>query len=293
MNQDQSNLTFDESVAQVMRTLPLPIRNYLVQGRYSVVAGNLINKYGLHVDQGGVLEREIMLLLMGIESPEEFTQALVEGAKLPQQTVSLLMQEVNTQIFIPLREQIRSGGVGQQPMKPVLPAAPRPTIPAPPRLATPAPVRPVSMPVPKYYAPPPQSPAYSHPDNKSGPSSLVSKIAPLPPKMVMPRPPEASGSEETLSLDTKNQASVNLIANNRPEIHHELPPPPPRVDVPVPPVPVVQGSAETPLQQALRTVLPPANLPGAMPPSDIIPPAPKIPPPASSSGVDPYREPVE
>ncbi len=92
-----------------MKTLPPPIRDYLAQGRYSAVAKNLMFKYQLQVDQGGVLEREIMLLLMGIENPDEFTQALAEEAGLEQKTVDGIVQDVNDQIFIPLREEMKSG----------------------------------------------------------------------------------------------------------------------------------------------------------------------------------------
>ena len=224
-------------------------------------------EFQLHVDSAGVLGKGVGHMLLGLVSPPELVQKLV-AAGIPNASAQQIIAEINQKIFVPLREQVRSGGVGQPP-KPAAPQAPRL----------------VSIPVPKYYAPPPQSPAYSHPDNKFAPSPLVSKIAPLPPKVVMPRATEATGAGETLSLDTRNQASVNLITNNRPEIHHELPP--------TSPTPAVQRSAETPLQQALRTVLPSENLPGAMPPSDIIPPAPKILPPTNSSGVDPYREQID
>lgn len=134
--QAQPELTFEESIKQVMQTLPPVIRNYLGQGKYSVVAENLMAKYGLHIDQGGILEREIMLLLMGIENPDEFTQSLVEEAKLDQKTIDSIVQDVNDQIFIPLREEERkSGGMkAEQPAKPVIQqpqagsAAPRPAV---------------------------------------------------------------------------------------------------------------------------------------------------------------------
>ena len=90
-----------------MQTLPPIIREYLAQGRYSTVVKNLMFKYQLRVDQGGVLEREIMLLLMGIENPDEFTQALVEEARLDQKTVNGIVQDVNDQIFIPLQKEMR------------------------------------------------------------------------------------------------------------------------------------------------------------------------------------------
>lgn len=108
MNQDQSVLTLEESIKEVMRTLPPVIRTYLSQGAYTVVAKSLITKYALRIDQGGILEREIMLLLMGIENPDEFTQALAEEAKLDKKTIEGIAQDINTQIFMPLQEGMKS-----------------------------------------------------------------------------------------------------------------------------------------------------------------------------------------
>lgn len=105
-----------------MKTLPPPIRHYLGQGKYSAVANQLMIKYGLHIDQGGILEREIMLLLMGIDNPDEFTKTLAEEAKLDQQTVNRIVQDVNAQIFVPLREEMRKG-----PQPQAAPASPRPS----------------------------------------------------------------------------------------------------------------------------------------------------------------------
>jgi hypothetical protein len=113
MNQDQPELTLEESIKQVMQTLPPIIRDYLTQGRYTLVARNLMAKYGLRIDQGGVLEREIMLLLMGIENPDEFSKALAEEAKLDQKTVNGIVEDINEQIFIPLREEMRKGPLAE------------------------------------------------------------------------------------------------------------------------------------------------------------------------------------
>jgi hypothetical protein len=109
--------TLEESIKQVMQTLPPVIRNYLAQGKYSVVAQNLMATYSLHIDQGGILEREIMLLLMGIENPAEFISALVEEAKIDPQTVNKIVQDVNEQVFIPLKEaEMKSDEVKAEPL---------------------------------------------------------------------------------------------------------------------------------------------------------------------------------
>ncbi len=109
MNQDHSELTLEKSVREVMRTLPPAIRTYLSQGTYTSVAKSLITKYALRIDQGGILEREIMLLLMGIENPDEFTQSLAEEAKLDKKTIEGISQDINTQIFMPLQEGMKGG----------------------------------------------------------------------------------------------------------------------------------------------------------------------------------------
>ncbi|MBI5405571.1 hypothetical protein HY972_00830 [Candidatus Kaiserbacteria bacterium] len=134
---DPQNQNLEDDVKQVMQTLPPVIRTYLTQGRYTAVARNMMTKYGLRIDQGGVLEREIMLLLMGVENPDEFVQALAEEAHLDRETVDGIVQDVNAQIFVPLREEERRGAAP--------PSAPRA----------------MSAPAPRYIPQPPQPPVSS------------------------------------------------------------------------------------------------------------------------------------
>ena len=109
MDQTQQESTFEESIKQVMQTLPPSIRHYLGQGKYSVVASNLMIKYSLHIDQGGILENSLVLLLRGVDNQDEFAAALKDEAKIPENIVSNIMTDVNAQIFVPLREEMRKG----------------------------------------------------------------------------------------------------------------------------------------------------------------------------------------
>src|SRR3989338_9831762 len=122
------NATFDPTlendIKELMKEVPAPIRAFFASGKVEVVAKNLMQKYQLHIDQGAVVEREIILLLLGLKDPTEFTQALAEEAKLDQQTISNITKDVNEQIFVPLREEMRRGGGGPQaPAKPAAPAS--------------------------------------------------------------------------------------------------------------------------------------------------------------------------
>ncbi len=129
----QNEPTLDESLAQVMQTLPPVIRKYLAEERYTPIARELMAKYQLRLDQGGILEREIMLLLMGIETPDEFMKALGNEAHLSADTVKRVTNDVNEMIFIPLRAKEERQGMMPAP-EPVAPSpivsapTPRPTI---------------------------------------------------------------------------------------------------------------------------------------------------------------------
>jgi hypothetical protein len=310
MDQNQPELTFEESVKQVMQTLPPVIRDYLAQGKYTPVAQNMMTKYGLRIDQGGVLEREIMLLLMGIETPDEFTKALVEEARLGQEAVGGIVQDINAQIFVPLREEE---------MKQSKTAA----------VSTPPPTpKPASVPLstgPQTYAPPLQSPRYQNQPAQQDLSAFIRPVQRPPVNAVRPASPNAPFRPATPAPASQSMqpTSKPLDASKLLEDHEE-----PHIEFHK----AQQGGAQTPLGQVLRSVMPPANLPGAVAPHIIpaggrptpisapraetpatpiapkpVPSAPPVPaavpapapaapqPPTlpRTGGADPYREPIE
>lgn len=296
MDQKQPELTFNESVKQIMQTLPPVVRAYIVQGKYTPVARNLMAKYSLRIDQAGVLEREIMLLLMGIDNPDEFVQALVEEAKLDQKTVSSIVQEVNAQIFIPLREQEKKAS--QQ------------------TTAVPAEVKPPqgakeSAPIPRLVVPTAPTPPRPEVQPSPRPSVAPSGVGLIIPKVEPPAAPE------------KFFHLQNKIPPTTPEATHassETPQGTAKGAVLRPPAPslrevlaavTAEKHSQSPMPPISSSVspAPPANLPGAMPPQPILevrpspvipkvePPKPATPPappaPAKPYSVDPYREPIE
>lgn len=138
-------LTLEQSAAEVMRTLPPVIRNYVTQGKYTPVAQNLMRQYKLRIDQGGVLEREILMLLLGLEDPAEFVKSLIEEGGLDKAVVDTLTRDINNQIFIPLRaEEMKAASAakaqeGQEPHFKLQNKIPLPSRPLPPRPVAPAP----------------------------------------------------------------------------------------------------------------------------------------------------------
>ncbi len=100
----------EDDIKQLLTEVPQPIRAFFASGKVEAVAKNLMQKYRLHIDQSAIMEREIILLLLGLKNPAEFTQALAEEAKIEPQMVKNIVQDVNTQIFIPLQAEEMKGG---------------------------------------------------------------------------------------------------------------------------------------------------------------------------------------
>jgi hypothetical protein len=282
MGQNLPEPSIEESIQQVMHTLPPPIRRYLGQGKYSVVANGLMKKYGLHADQGGILEREIMLLLMGIENPDEFTQALVGEAQLDQQTVNSIVQDVNAQIFLPLREEMRNGTQNTQPPVPPSVPPPVPQLQEPPRMTMPVPPPRVNAPIPNYASSRTVIPA--NPQMPVRESQVVASML-----KYTPPPPRPASSVNAFSRGPFGPASRSVNTPSAPQMledheepHIEFRAPAPRVAPPPPPnlpgaMPNMDPMAEPPMQSINRITQPPAA-----PPS-----------PMRSYSSDPYHEPID
>ena len=300
MDQKQPEPSFQESVSSIMKEMPPIIRNYLVQGKYSIVARQLVSKYGLHIDQGVILEREIMLLIMGLEDLQEFTQTLSEEVKLDRKTIEGILQDINTQIFAPLRQE-------EGRMNKVSPTIP----PAPPQRVIPP--RPVNAGVPSY-APPLQSPRYAPPINKIPPTESApvfqpkkepapwgsfNKPAQQPQKNIsnMPLRAAITSAQQPISSGRmlEDHEEPHIEFSEKPSV----PVPPQRA--PISPAAVMPQRSVTPPAMTLqpqRNAAPP-NLPGVIQPGVIPPggrpsfsPTPKIAPPPSEQPVTPPRPPV-
>lgn len=113
--------TLESDIKELLKEVPPPIRAFFASGKVETVAKNLMQKNKLHIDQGAVVEREIILLLLGLKDPAEFVKILSEEAKLDAQTVNSIVQDINAQIFIPLREEEMKSGGTKTPPAPGLP----------------------------------------------------------------------------------------------------------------------------------------------------------------------------
>jgi hypothetical protein len=279
----------DTDISTVVRNLPKPIRDFLEAGRCALFAEAFMARYDLHVDQVGLLERELTSLLMGLESPEEFVAALSTEGRLSPEAVEGIIGDVNNEIIKPLQEALRALPkeepepiVKPEPVVPVLaqkpPVAPMPTKPQMPQVGAPKPM--VPNPMPMKAAPPPNLPGTPLAD-------ALKRAGAIPPA---PTPKPAS------LLEDHEEPHIN-VGGVAP-----LPPKPPITPPPIPTRPAM-GPAGKPLWNAPRPMTPPITPPAPMPPVPPAPapqapqmpqaPKPPITPPPVKYASDPYREAID
>jgi hypothetical protein len=191
---NENELTLEEDLRQRLGALPMPVRDYLTKGGIEETARTMTTRYRLHVDDGAVLARELLLVLMGIEQPAELAQTLQSELGLTPDQIKAILTDINTEVFQPLQDKMRAAPkapVAAAPTPQPAPAAPR-SAPAP---AAPQPVRTVNEAVhtARQVAPPPNLPGAGAEPNigiASDPNVTV-YAAPKPAAVTPPAPPAA------------------------------------------------------------------------------------------------------
>ncbi|HEY0948395.1 MAG TPA: hypothetical protein VGE53_02845 [Candidatus Paceibacterota bacterium] len=108
------------AVASAMRDLPKPVRDFLKSDERDVVVRDLSAKYNLHVDQAGEFERAFILMLLGVERPEEFMASL-SATGLTADVINGLATDLNERVFTPLRDAERLAATTPVPVPPKKP----------------------------------------------------------------------------------------------------------------------------------------------------------------------------
>jgi len=271
-------MNVDDALQTLMQDLPLPVREFLSSPRRDAVVSKLSQKYGLHADVAGKFERAFLYMLLGVFTPPEFIAELT-NAGLPEVTVNGLVEDVNQEVFIPLRNAERTAATAEPTARPtpVVPApsfTPQPAVFVPP----PAPVAPVpTVPVVPAPTPAPTTPTYT-------PTPPQSPVIPAPTPYIAPSPviePQMRTMASDMAFAKEHRPSLPEFmggAHTTPTPTHEVSAPAP-LPIPQAPLPATP-TPSSPSAQPFRA--PPPNLPGA----------PEI-RPVREYSVDPYREAVE
>ncbi|OGG47752.1 hypothetical protein A2761_02590 [Candidatus Kaiserbacteria bacterium RIFCSPHIGHO2_01_FULL_51_33] len=100
---DETQQLIKERLAQVPKEIKDAINAVDLRPRLQ----NIAKKYQLHVDQAGALENETLFVMLGLESPNDFTKTLTRELDIPPAQAQLITGSVNEEIFLPIREALR------------------------------------------------------------------------------------------------------------------------------------------------------------------------------------------
>ena len=300
--------SFEENVQEVLQGLPQPLQDFLMGPERDAVTARITQRHNLHADQAGRFQKAFLFMLMGIFSPEQFAKDLADIGVSPE-TVRALANDVNEEVFKPLREK------EQKP-------APTPDAPAP-ALYIPPPVNPAEATL-LQSSPESQSQAPQNPYSGEASPRQSTPVAPvISPPTYIPPATVATPTAPILSAYVAPQP----VAPVQPTIQTQLQPPEIRI-APQPPVrtpslphpsneyegatvrtmatdmlavrehkepePIPYRSANIPPQHPTQVT--PASPPLAQPRSKFAVSAPtplpgqELQPPIKEYGVDPYRE---
>lgn len=296
MEQEQLYGIDKESVETIVKQLPAPVRSFFASGKTREVTKRILQNYNLHIDQAGAVERAIVLLLLGISSPDEFIETLSKEAHLDDATVSSIVDSVNKEIFVPLQQEVRdeskgqvetsAGKEGTETQPPSQPAEHQSEM-LPPKAALPQ-VKPSPATVSAAVSPRPQTPPLA-------PQQPPAQVTTTPPSPKLPQPPTPESSINKLAgwrSDAPAQSAPTPPTT--PSTQPASPAQPPETPNP----PVTPTNNQIPEHESpARTAPPPPNLPGTPSQSQATPAGPQEAPPAppivKSYAVDPYREPID
>lgn len=94
-------------IAEQLKRLPPELKQALASIDMTSHLQALRNKYSLLIDKLGILETEIWLVMLGLESPDEFTNNLMRHVGLSANDATLISKDINERIFLSIRTALR------------------------------------------------------------------------------------------------------------------------------------------------------------------------------------------
>lgn len=274
---------------QVFANLPEGIRALLLADDLNDKIERIGQKNGLDENQSSDLVRIVVRLLSGIIQPTQFVALIMETLEVPRETAALLAEDINRDIFNPVKDELKEVHKLPPSMKPGTDATPRPvtlekmsvgTAPLPPAQTAQAKAASAQPAIPPREdallrpAPPPQSFGGQAPRTATFPAPAPKSETPTVEKTILEQKLAGIFQANTGIMMQPQASSPNGFGQ-------QDAPRPAASAVPLPPAP-------RPPSPPAQTF--PAQIPGKQAQSPEIS-QPKT-PPSPSSGADPYREPL-
>src|SRR3989338_11391316 len=97
-----------EQLAERFQRIPMELRKAISSAANADALFEIGKKHGLLMDKTGELAAETGLLMLGVTHPDEFVGNLAERLQVDRPTASKIADDINREIFAPVREHLRT-----------------------------------------------------------------------------------------------------------------------------------------------------------------------------------------
>lgn len=94
-------------IRERFRQLPPKLQDAITSADLSQKIKEIVKKHNLLIDEGGILEREVLFILLGLEPSSEFVDNISKELGLNKEEVTAIAEDVNTLIFDGVRTHLR------------------------------------------------------------------------------------------------------------------------------------------------------------------------------------------
>lgn len=94
-------------IEEKMKNLPEDIKKAIFSNDTAMALQRIGDRYSLHIDQIGKLVEETGLVMVGLKPSNSFADNLVEELGVEKDTVNLIINDINQEVFGQIRESLR------------------------------------------------------------------------------------------------------------------------------------------------------------------------------------------
>lgn len=98
---------YEKLIQERFAELPEAVQRAVTDASVEEKLRKLSSKYKLHLDQWVLLENEIMLTLLGLESPSDMAKNVAKEVQIESDVAQKIVNDIALQIFKPIREQMQ------------------------------------------------------------------------------------------------------------------------------------------------------------------------------------------
>ena len=87
-------------------SLPKGLQDAITSSNLRPTLQEIVKEKKLHIDQGALLEDETLLVMLGLESSDNFSRNLQDNLKINPIQANEITEEINLKIFVPIRQYL-------------------------------------------------------------------------------------------------------------------------------------------------------------------------------------------